>query len=64
MDRALRQSVAGGGCGRRSGWLARPVEIAQVAWFLASPAASYVTRVTLPVDGGWMVFGAAGDAPR
>jgi NAD(P)-dependent dehydrogenase (short-subunit alcohol dehydrogenase family) len=42
------------------GRLARPEEIAEVAWFLASPAASYVTGVTLPVDGGWMAFGAAG----
>ncbi|MBB4915400.1 SDR family NAD(P)-dependent oxidoreductase [Streptosporangium saharense] len=31
---------------------ARPEEQAEVIWFLASPAASYVTGVTLPVDGG------------
>ncbi|WP_200305767.1 glucose 1-dehydrogenase, partial [Paracraurococcus ruber] len=52
-----------GAIGRRAplGRLARPEEIAEVAWFLASPAASYVTGVTLPVDGGWMAYGAAGD---
>ncbi|TCZ53622.1 glucose 1-dehydrogenase [Roseicella aquatilis] len=55
-----------GAIGRRAplGRLARPEEIAEVAWFLASPAASYVTGITLPVDGGWMAFGAAGDAPE
>ncbi|MDO9707614.1 SDR family oxidoreductase [Paracraurococcus lichenis] len=46
------------------GRLARPEEIAEVAWFLASPAASYVTGITVPVDGGWTAFGAAGDAPE
>jgi NAD(P)-dependent dehydrogenase (short-subunit alcohol dehydrogenase family) len=44
----------------RPGRLARPEEIAEVAWLLASPAASYVTGAALPVDGGWMAFGAAG----
>jgi NAD(P)-dependent dehydrogenase (short-subunit alcohol dehydrogenase family) len=46
------------------GRLAWPAEIAEVAWFLASPAASYVTGITVPVDGGWMAFGAAGEAPE
>jgi NAD(P)-dependent dehydrogenase (short-subunit alcohol dehydrogenase family) len=33
-------------------------EIAEVIAFLASERASFVTGVTLPVDGGWLAFGA------
>jgi 2-deoxy-D-gluconate 3-dehydrogenase len=32
----------------------RPTDLQGATVFLASPAAAYVTGVTLPVDGGWM----------
>lgn len=39
------------------GRLAQPAEVARVVAFLASPAASYVTGCTIPVDGGYSVKG-------
>lgn len=44
------------------GRLADPAEIAEAAWFLCSPVASYVTGAVLSVDGGWSAYGDAGDA--
>jgi len=38
------------------GRMARPDDIADVALFLVSNEARYITGVTLPVDGGWLAY--------
>ena len=42
----------------------RPEEVAEAFWFLASPAASFITGVTLPVDGGFSANAAHFDLPE
>jgi len=44
------------------GRVGEPEEAAAPILFLLSDAASFITGVTLPVDGGWTAFGGAGDA--
>jgi 3-oxoacyl-[acyl-carrier protein] reductase len=44
------------------GRLGEPGEIANSVAFLCSDLASYITGAVLPVDGGWLAFGGAGNA--
>jgi 3-oxoacyl-[acyl-carrier protein] reductase len=39
------------------GRIGEPEEVAKAALFLVSDDASYVTGVTLPVDGGTIIYG-------
>ncbi|MFW0783485.1 SDR family oxidoreductase [Gordonia sp. CPCC 206044] len=36
-----------------------PDEVAELAFFLGTPLASYITGVTIPIDGGWSAQGIA-----
>ncbi|GGA66575.1 short-chain dehydrogenase [Nitratireductor aestuarii] len=44
------------------GDMGKPQDIANAVYFVASPAASYISGSILYVDGGWTSFGNAGDA--
>jgi len=39
------------------GRVAEPIEVARVVCWLCSPSASYITGITIPVDGGYSVMG-------
>ena len=51
VDRALLEART------PTGRLGHPEEVARAVAYLASDDAAYVNGATLPVDGGWLVFG-------
>jgi len=54
------ESLAAVAKGVPLGRLGTSLDVANLAMFLASPWAAYITGAVIPVDGGWSVNGAAG----
>lgn len=71
IDAPMLSQMTGGEEGRASvvsrvplGRLGTPRDVGNAVLFLASEASSYITGITVPVDGGWLAYGAAGAASR
>ncbi len=57
IDFDVRQSLTA------LGRLGNPDDIGQAVAFLCSEAASYITGIVLPVDGGYLAWGRTGPDP-